>query len=46
MMDITRKQNIIEDAINLIQAKSPHSTDGKWLECLTVEVAPRPIQKS
>ena len=40
MMTSANAQSVIEAAIATIAENSPHSTDGKWLEYLTAEVAP------
>ena len=33
-------QSVIESAISTIAEKNPHSTDGRWLELLTVQAGP------
>ena len=40
MMSTAIRQDVIETAIETLVEKNPQSTDGKWLEHLTAEVAP------
>ena len=40
MMQDTNFANMIDEAIDEIDEISTQATDGKWLECLTAEVAP------
>ena len=39
-MQSTNPQSIIENAISIVDEKSPQTTDGKWLEGLTALVCP------
>ena len=39
-MQNTNQQAIIENAIAIVAEMSPQSTDGKWLEDLTIQVSP------
>ena len=38
--DFASRDNILDAALETIAHKSPHATDGKWLECLTRDCAP------